>query len=40
MAQWSDLVEFEVIAVMTSDAAARLAAPELDADTGPRLAPS
>jgi hypothetical protein len=33
MAQWSDLVEFDVIPVMTSDAAARLAAPELDADT-------
>jgi hypothetical protein len=29
MAQWSDLVEFEVIPVTTSDAAARAIAPEL-----------
>jgi hypothetical protein len=40
MAQWSDLTEFEVIPVMTSADAARLAAPVLDADTGPPLAPS
>jgi hypothetical protein len=31
MAQWSDLVDFDVIPVMTSAEAARLAAPELDA---------
>jgi hypothetical protein len=30
MAQWSDLAEFEVIPVMTSAAAAQLAAPELE----------
>lgn len=29
MAQWSDLVEFEVIAVTTSDAAAKAIAPKL-----------
>ena len=39
IAAWSDLVEFEVIPVITSDTAARLAAPELDADTDP-LTPS
>ncbi len=31
IAQWNDLVEFEVIPVMTSAAAASAAAPELDA---------
>ena len=36
----SDLTEFEVIPVMTSAEAARLAAPHLDADTGSRTAPS
>lgn len=40
IAQWSDLVDFEVIPVMTSAEAARLAAPGLDADTGSRTAPS
>jgi hypothetical protein len=35
MAQWIDLTDFEVIPVMTSADAARLAAPELDADTAP-----
>jgi Protein of unknown function (DUF3303) len=29
MAQWSDLVEFDVIPVITSDAAAKAIAPEL-----------
>lgn len=29
MAQWSDLVEFDVIPVTTSDAAAKVIAPEL-----------
>ncbi len=40
MAQWSDLTEFDVIPVMTSAGAARLAAVELDADTNPPPAPS
>ena len=38
MAQWVDLTDFEVIPVMTSAEAARLAAPDLDADTGSRTA--
>jgi len=38
MAQWIDLTEFEVIPVMTSAEAARLAAHDLDADTGSRTA--
>ncbi|MEO5817073.1 MAG: DUF3303 family protein [Gemmatimonadaceae bacterium] len=39
MAQWSELVAFEVIPVMTSAAAAQLAALELDADTRHSVCP-